>query len=87
MHQTFIRRSSSPSGAVRPEADWLASSPAEPCPVCGASERCHRHSQHEFASCVHTVSEWPMTTGAWLHPLAPATVSRLGALVGPREPA
>lgn len=94
MQKKSIRQSSSPSGYARSDADWLMSSLAEPCPVCGGAESCHRHSEHGFASCVRTVSEWPLTTGAWLHPvapatlhpLAPATTSSLGALAGPREP-
>jgi len=86
MHKSLNRKSSSPTGAVRPEADWLMSSLAQPCPVCGGSESCHRHSEHGFASCVHTVSEWPLTTGAWLHQLAPETTSGLVALARPRDP-
>ena len=51
------------------EADWSATSSIEPCPVCGAAEGCRRHTQQAFVSCLRTVSEWPLTTGAWLHRL------------------
>lgn len=80
------RQASSSSGAARPEADWRMASLAEPCPVCGGSESCHRHSEHGFASCVRTVSEWPLTTGAWLHPLAAEAASGLAALDLPGDP-
>jgi len=69
-----------------PWADWLWSWLAEPGQVRGGPGGCHRHSEHGFASCVHTVSEWPLTTGAWLHQLAPETTTGLVALVRPRDP-
>jgi hypothetical protein len=42
-------------------------SAGSPCRVCGGSAGCRVHSDFGFASCNNTPSEWPLTTGAWLH--------------------
>jgi hypothetical protein len=49
------------------EADWVSVSGSHPCPVCGADEGCRFHSQEPFASCTSRPSEWPLTSGDWLH--------------------
>jgi hypothetical protein len=52
-------------------ADWRAVSPKRPCPICGSSSACQVHGEQSFASCANHQSEWPLTTGAWLHKLQP----------------
>lgn len=42
-------------------------SAGSPCPVCGGAAGCRVHSDFGFASCNNNPSEWPLTTGAWLH--------------------
>ena len=52
--------------ALATEAEWESVSPDRPCPVCGSSRGCSTHSSI-FVSCERTTSQWPLTTGAWLH--------------------
>jgi hypothetical protein len=55
------------------DGDWTSVSAKYPCSICGGCNRCGRSSGDEFASCVRTASDWPLTTGGWVH--------RLGNLV------
>jgi hypothetical protein len=50
------------------EADWIAVSGSRPCPVCGGADiGCRVHLDEPFACCAHTPSDWPLTSGEWLH--------------------
>jgi hypothetical protein len=49
------------------EADWVSVSEQHPCRVCGADAGCRFHSEEPFASCASRRSEWPLTSGDWLH--------------------
>jgi hypothetical protein len=49
------------------EADWISVSGSHPCRVCGANAGCRFHSLEPFASCTSRRSEWPLTSGDWLH--------------------
>jgi hypothetical protein len=49
------------------EADWVSVSGSHPCGVCGADAGCRFHSHEPFASCTSRPSEWPLTSGDWLH--------------------
>jgi hypothetical protein len=51
-------------------ADWTSVSSRSPCPVCGSSSSCLVHGDESFACCSKNQSEWPLTTGAWLHRLS-----------------
>jgi hypothetical protein len=46
--------------------EWIQVSPTRPCKVCGAQKGC-RATDEEFACCASRPSEWPLTTGGWLH--------------------
>lgn len=50
-------------------AEWMAVSSKKPCPVCGSISVCLVHGDESFACCSNNQSEWPLTTGAWLHRL------------------
>jgi hypothetical protein len=56
--------------ALVTEAEWERVSSERPCPVCGANRGCSTHS-NTFVSCERILSQWPLTTGAWLHRVAP----------------
>jgi hypothetical protein len=49
------------------ECAWESASSAHPCPVCGADGGCQIHDAEGFVCCTQVRSEWPLTTGAWLH--------------------
>ena len=49
--------------------EWTSVSSKRPCPVCGSSSSCLVHGARSFACCAKHQSEWPLTTGAWLHRL------------------
>jgi hypothetical protein len=46
--------------------EWTSVSSKRPCPVCGSSSSCLVQAG-SFACCSKHQSEWPLTTGAWLH--------------------
>jgi hypothetical protein len=60
------------------EADWESVSRECPCPICGACRGCSTHSQ-VFVSCERISSQWPLTTGAWLHRLETAPAASTAA--------
>lgn len=64
--------------ALASEAEWESVSSDQPCPVCGSSRGCSTHSS-VFVSCERISSQWPLTTGAWLHRLTPNTGFASGA--------
>ena len=49
------------------EFAWESANSARPCPVCGADGGCRVHAEEDFVCCSRVRSEWPLTTGAWLH--------------------
>lgn len=49
------------------ETEWLLVSERNRCPICSASESCHRDLEGAFACCARRTSDWPLTSGAWLH--------------------
>jgi hypothetical protein len=50
------------------ESDWMTVSGMHPCPVCGGTDlSCRIHTDEPFACCARTPSQWPMTSGEWLH--------------------
>lgn len=49
------------------EAEWKLVSEKHPCPICESAEGCHRDLEGAFACCGRRPSDWPLTTGAWLH--------------------
>jgi|HubBroStandDraft_6_1064221.scaffolds.fasta_scaffold28738_3 hypothetical protein len=53
------------------EADWITVSGSHPCRLCGGEADCRFHSREPFASCVSRQSDWPLTSGDWLHRIDP----------------
>jgi hypothetical protein len=49
------------------EGDWTHVSERNPCPICKSASRCRRHTGDAFAACTREPSDWPLTSGAWLH--------------------
>ena len=47
--------------------EWQSVSSRHPCRVCGKTRGCHFQADDAFVCCVNRPSEWPLTTGAWLH--------------------
>jgi hypothetical protein len=75
MHRPFSTMTRVHPGA-HAELDWINVSAGRRCPICGGSAGCKMHAEGHFAACGHEPSDWPLTSGAWLHRLdAPATAS------------
>lgn len=49
------------------EAEWNLVSETHPCSICNAAEGCHRDLEGAFVCCARHPSDWPLTSGAWLH--------------------
>lgn len=49
------------------EAEWKLVSEKSPCPICNSPSSCHRDLEGTFACCERHPSDWPLTSGAWLH--------------------
>jgi len=49
------------------EAEWKLVSEKNPCPICNSPSSCHRDPEGTFACCERHPSDWPLTSGAWLH--------------------
>lgn len=62
------------------DAEWKLVSEGHPCPICNAADGCHRDLEGAFACCARLPSDWPLTTGAWLHRVERA-VSRARVVV------
>ena len=58
------------------DGEWKTVSNKQPCRVCGSREACRTGYGEEFACCSRRVSEWPLTTGGWLHRLEAPTSER-----------
>jgi hypothetical protein len=72
------------------EAEWKLVSEKNPCPICNSSSSCHRDLEGTFACCERHPSDWPLTSGAWLHRVASArdvrvASARAGVLAGRAE--
>jgi hypothetical protein len=63
------------------EAEWKLVSEKHPCPICKAADGCHRDLEGAFACCARHPSDWPLTSGAWLHRVELAERSVTGARV------
>ena len=61
------------------ETDWKLVSKKYLCPVCEAVDDCHRDAVGDFACCANRRSDWPLTSGAWLHRVEAAESSFVGA--------
>lgn len=53
--------------ARRQDAEWQVVSERNRCLICGATQGCHRDLEGEFACCSRRPSDWPLTSGEWLH--------------------
>lgn len=49
------------------DAEWKLVSKKNPCPICESAEGCHRDMEGAFACCTRRPSDWPLTSGEWLH--------------------
>jgi len=49
------------------DAEWKLVSEKNPCPICKSADGCHRDLEGAFACCARRPSDWPLTSGAWLH--------------------
>lgn len=56
-----------PRTAAEVPVEWDLVTHKRPCTVCGARDRCRSRSDGEFACCASRPSEWPLTTGGWVH--------------------
>jgi hypothetical protein len=64
------------------EAEWKLVSEKHPCPICNAEDGCHRDDEGAFACCARRPSDWPLTSGAWLHRVERAEHRAVGARIG-----
>lgn len=53
--------------ALSADVEWISVSVGRRCPVCGGSTGCKTYAEGPFAACGQEPSDWPMTSGAWLH--------------------
>ena len=63
------------------DADWTDVSSHYPCAVCGAHSNCSRRVDDVFVSCTRHPSDWPLTTGGWLHRLTLGAVPAADAAI------
>ena len=61
------------------EFDWIKVSAGRRCPICGGGTGCKTHSEGNFAACGQEPSDWPLTSGAWLHRLGAVASGHLAA--------
>jgi hypothetical protein len=59
------------------EGEWTFVSVKHPCRICGGHEGCRRGFDDSFACCVRRASDWPLTTGGWVHRLQAPTSHRV----------
>jgi hypothetical protein len=73
-----MQRAQGPSAMTRiqhgfsADLEWINVSVRRRCPICGGAAGCKMHAEGSFAACGKQPSDWPMTSGAWLHRLEPA---------------
>jgi hypothetical protein len=53
------------------DLEWINVSVWRRCPICGGDAGCKTHAEGNFAACGKRPSDWPMTSGAWLHRVLP----------------
>ncbi|MEO7327920.1 MAG: hypothetical protein ABI193_05045 [Minicystis sp.] len=53
------------------EVEWTLVSGKSPCSICGGAHGCRRGFDGEFACCKQVSSEWPLTSGGWVHRVEP----------------
>jgi hypothetical protein len=71
------------------ELEWINVSVWRRCPICGGDAGCKTHAEGHFAACGKRPSDWPVTSGAWLHRVRPAFArvsAPSDALVSPAAP-
>jgi hypothetical protein len=54
------------------DLEWVNVSVWRRCPICGGASECKTHAEGSFAACGKQPSDWPLTSGAWLHRVRPA---------------
>ena len=64
------------------EAEWKLVSEKHPCPICNSADACHRDLEEAFVCCARRPSDWPLTSGAWLHRVERVEHRITGAHVG-----
>jgi hypothetical protein len=64
---------------ISADLEWINVSVRRRCPICGGVAGCKTHAEGSFAACGKEPSDWPMTSGAWLHRVEPP-FSRGGAV-------
>jgi hypothetical protein len=71
------------------DAEWKLVSEKNPCPICKSAADCHRDLEGAFACCARRPSDWPLTSGAWLHRVERtehrATSARAGVIASRAE--
>jgi hypothetical protein len=69
------------------ENEWTSVSRARPCTICGGQSRCRRGADDEFAACARVASEWPLSTGGWVHRVGhfPRAVEDAGVEMSPAQ--
>lgn len=53
------------------DLEWINVSVWRRCPICGGASGCKTHAEGSFAACGRQPSDWPLTSGAWLHRVQP----------------
>lgn len=53
------------------DLEWINVSVWRRCPICGGASGCKTHAEGSFAACGRQPSDWPLTSGAWLHRVEP----------------
>jgi hypothetical protein len=53
--------------SIQDPLTWVEVSLSCPCTICGAVSECSTLEGDAFALCRHTISDWPMLGGGWLH--------------------
>lgn len=56
---------------VPADLEWINVSVWRRCPICGGSSGCKTHAEGHFAACGSKQSDWPLTSGGWLHRVEP----------------
>ena len=56
---------------ISADLEWINVSVWRRCPICGGAAGCKTHAEGSFAACGKQPSDWPLTSGDWLHRLEP----------------
>jgi len=49
------------------DVEWTLVSAKAPCIICSGENGCRRGFGNEFACCTQVASEWPLSSGGWVH--------------------